>query len=150
MKRFLLCCVLLGAFFQCCPSNVGQKVGVKEPEEAATPTIYKVGDVVQVKDHTITLNSADASGGVLTANFTVENVGNKEIIMSSLMDFSARGPDGSKLGIAICDGPQLDGKVLPGDKLRADLCWKAQAQMGVKIYYEPSLFGRGAIVWELE
>lgn len=140
----------------CCGSgsNVGEKVGTKAPQgPAATPKVetYKAGDIVQVKNHSIALNEAKVQGGTLIANFTVENQGPDEITVSSLASFSARDEEGSKLNFSLCEGSQLDGKVLAGDKLRGNLCWSGvKGTKGVKIYYEPTLFGSGAIVWELD
>lgn len=143
---------LLMLLFQCCPSNVGQKIGEATPSPGTQEvTVFKVGDIVQAGGHTVTLNSAEASGGVLTANFTVENTGDKEMIVSSLLSFEARKQDGTKLNLTLCQGSGLDGKVLVGDRMRGDLCWNGvSATAGIRIYYKPSLFGSGAIVWELD
>ena len=47
--------------------------------------------------------------------------------------------------------PELDGKVLSGDRLRGNICWAgARTEDGIKIYYEADLFGEGAIVWEIK
>lgn len=147
--------VLVGA--ACASSNTGQKVGERSSSDgqAATAapklTIYRVADVIQVQDHTIVLNSASMQGGLLTANFTIENTGNKELAISSLLSFSAKDSEGNKLEQALLDCPSgsLDGKVLPGDKLRGNICWKAPASGKVRIYYEAKLFGSGAVVWEV-
>jgi hypothetical protein len=45
--------------------------------------------------------------------------------------------------------PGLDGKVLPGDLLRGNICWTGATSDMIKIYYEASLFGEGAVVWEI-
>jgi len=140
----------------CGSSNQGKKVaetGGKE-ETAAPPKveIYKVGDVVQVNDHTIVLNSVDAQSGILKANFTIDNKGSSDLNVSSLLAFSAKGDDGSKLELEImnCGSSRLDGKVLPSDKLKGDICWKGLTTPTAKIYYQSSLFGSGAIVWEFK
>ena len=124
------------------------------PKPTAVPTqprvqIYKVGDIVQVQDHTIVLNSAKFQNNILKANFTIENKGAQDVLVSSMMSFSAKDTDGVKLEQSIFDcGTSLDGKVLPGDKLKGDICWKATTSP-IKIYYEANLFGSGAVVWQV-
>jgi hypothetical protein len=136
-------------------SNTGQKVGEKAaPPTSAPPKVevYKVGDVVQVQDHTIVLNEAKIEGDVLKANFTIENKGSKDLAVSSLISFSARDSEGNKLQVKIidCGTSQLDDKVLPGDKLKGDICWEGATTDSVKIYYEASLLGSSAVVWEVK
>jgi len=113
---------------------------------------FKVGDVVQVNEHTVVLNEATFEGEVLKANFTIENQGDSDVSVSSMMSFSARKRDGSQLEQEIFNcGSSLDGDVLPGDKLRGDVCWSgASPDDEIKIYYEADLFGQGSVVWVLE
>ena len=112
--------------------------------------LYKVSDVVQVKDHTITLNSATIQADILKANFTIENKGKDEIAVSSLLSFDAKDTEGTKLESSIFDcGSSLDGKILAGDKLKGDICWKGLTTDKARIYYEANIFGSGAIVWEV-
>jgi len=130
--------------------------GVAEPLDTDTGSesnveVFKVGDLVEVKDHTIRLNSIEYRGTTLAANFSVENHGDSDLSISSMMSFSAKKEDGTKLETEIfdCDTSGLDGSVLPGDRLRGSICWSAaNPDDGIKIYYEASLFGEGAIVWE--
>jgi len=149
--------VLASASLACGSSNTGTKVDTKSTTQSATAApakveAYKAGDVVQVQDHTIVLNKAEVQGGVLKANFTIENKGSQDLAVSSMMSFSAKDSEGSKLEQAImdCSSSSLDGKVLPADKLKGDICWKAPTGDTFKIYYEASLFGSGAIVWEVK
>lgn len=130
--------------------------GTAEPLDTATGSapageVYKVGDLVQVGKHTIRLNSIEYRGDVLVANFLVENQGDADVSVSSMLSFSAKRDDGTKLEQEIfdCDTASLDGSILPGDRLRGSLCWSgASPEDGIKIYYEASLFGQGAVVWE--
>ncbi len=114
-------------------------------------TTYNVGDLIEGKDHTIRLNSLSFTGNVLTADFTVENFSDSDVNMSSMMGFTAKNSDGTKLDQEFmdCGVARLDGKVLSGDRLRGSVCWKgADPANNIKIYYEENLFGEGAIVWE--
>lgn len=113
--------------------------------------VFQVGDVVQAQDHTIRLNSLEYKGNILVTNFTVENLGNSDVDISSMLSFSAKKDDGTLLEPEYldCGTSGLDGKVLMGDRLRGSICWAgATPEDGIKIYYEADIFGEGAIVWE--
>jgi len=119
------------------------------PDEPILPQSYKVGDVIEVRDHRITLVSTDFQTGILVANFLIENTGSDEINVSSILNFSVRDNEGTNLDQEIFDcGPGLDGSVLSGDLLRGNICWSG-ATTTVKIYYEPSLWGSTTVVWEV-
>jgi len=137
----------------CGGSNTGQVVATSMPQATSIPptqAIYKAGDVIQFKDHTITLNNTIFRGGILQANFTIVNMGSADLNISSILSFSAKDNEGTKLEQELFNcGSALGGKVLPGDKLKGDICWKATI-LPVKIYYEPELFGTGATVWEIK
>ena len=155
---FLALIVLALASLACGSSNTGTKVETsKSTTQSATTApakvdVYKAGDVVQVKDQTIVLNKAEVQGGMLKANFTIENKGSQDLNVSSMLSFSAKDSEGSKLEQAImdCGSSSLDGKVLPADKLKGDICWKASTGDTFKIYYQASLLGSGAVVWEVK
>lgn len=123
---------------------------VKEEDQKPAIDVFNVGDLVEIKDHTIRLNSVEYQGSILVANFTVENHGSSDLGVSSLLSFSAKKDDGTKLDQEIfdCGSSGLDGSVLPGDRLRGNICWSgAHPDDGIKIYYEASLFSQGAVVW---
>jgi NADH dehydrogenase FAD-containing subunit len=144
-------CALIVAALACGSDNTSVKTGTSS-SATATPAkaqVYAIGDVVQVKDHTIVLNSAAIQGGTLKANFTIENKGSADLAVSSMLSFSAKDTEGVKLDQEFGCGTDIGGKVLPGDKVKGDVCWKA-AKAPVKIYYEANLFGSGAIVWEIK
>ena len=167
-KSVLLCVVILLilASLACGSSNEGEVVSSPPDtsdegqddspsdempdEQGVSFDIFNIGDVVEVKDHYIRLNSVDYQGNVLVANFLVENFGNTDLSVSSFLSFSAKREDGTVLEQEIfdCGFSGLDGSILPGDKLRGDICWVgASSDAGIKIYYEANLFGSGAVVW---
>ena len=117
----------------------------------ASVQIYKIGDIVQVGNVTVVLNSANLQGGKLSANFTIENKGSKDLAVSSLLSFSAKDSEGTKLDqdIIDCGTGSLDGKVLPGDKLKGNICYGGVKTSNAKIYYEAELFSSGAVVWQV-
>ena len=82
--------------------------------------IFEVVMMFEVKEHTIRLNSVEYQGTVLVANFTLENHGSSDLNVSSILSFSAKKGDGTKLDQEIfdCGTSGLDGSILPGDKLK--------------------------------
>jgi hypothetical protein len=150
--------VLLLASLACGSDNSGVKVDEKEASATKPPPaleMFAVGDVIEVGDHTIVLNSTSTSGDTLEANFTIENTGDDVLAVSSLISFSARDDEGGKLDQEIFDCDSLiDGFVLVGDKLKGNICWSGLTTETAKLYYEsdfPStLFGSGDVVWEVQ
>jgi hypothetical protein len=145
--------VLALSALACGSDNTGQKIEEKEEAPTASSKVetYEIGDVIQVKDHTIILNEVTVRGKRLKANFTVENKGDDEIAISSIMSFSAKDAEGTKLEQEMfdCSSSSLNGKLLAGDKIKGDICWKGLSTDSAKIYYEASLLGSGAVVWEV-
>jgi len=141
------------ATLACGSSNAGVQVGTSSPATSAPVQIqiYRAGEVIQINTQTIVMNSAQINGGELQANFTVENKGTKDITVSSMLSFEAKGSDGTKLDqdIVNCPSGGLDGTIIAGDKLRGNLCWSGVTTNTVRIYYTPELFGSGATVWEV-
>ena len=142
--------VLVLATLACGGSNTGVKVdevdtATKAPAEVET---YGVGDVIEVKGQTIVLNSVELTGKILQANFTVENKGDDEFTVSTILSFSAKDDEGTKLEEDIFDcSPGLGGTILAGDKSKGNVCYETTGNAPYKIYYEATLFGSGAIVW---
>ena len=68
-------------------------------DSGTTPEIlvFQVGEIIQGQDHTIRLNSIEYQGTVLVSDFTVENLGDSDIDMSSMLSWSAKKSDGTKL-----------------------------------------------------
>jgi hypothetical protein len=114
--------------------------------------IYVVGDIIELQDHTITLNSIEINGNILKANFTIENTGSQDVNVSSMLSFYAKDSDGVKLeeDYFNCGSSSLDGTVIPGDKLKGDICFKLGDNKDIRFYYENNIFGYGAVVWKAE
>lgn len=150
---FLVVLVLSLAALACGGNQSGTKLDSKSTSPTNTPgvTVYAVGDVIEVQDQTIVLNEyAIDDSGRLRANFTIENKGSKELNVAGVINFTAKNDDGEKLDIDIMDcDPSLGGTILSGDKLKGNLCWKGMTTDKGKIYYEASMFGAGAVVWEV-
>ena len=154
VKALLLAvAVLIVLVLACGSDNTGEKVATSAPGATKAPPqleTYSIGDVIKVEDHTIVLNSVEMSVGRLKANFTIENNGSEAETVSSLMSFEAKNDEGERLEQDIFDcSPDLGGTVLPGDKLKGNICWEGTLTDKIRIYYEASLFGSGAVVWEV-
>lgn len=112
--------------------------------------LFAVGDIVEVRTHKITLNTLTLTGSVLKANFTIENNGTEDVNVSSMISFFARNPDGTTIEQNIFDcGTSMNGTVIPGDKLKGDICWDG-AQTGAHVFYDATLFSTGMIIWQVK
>jgi hypothetical protein len=111
---------------------------------------FAIGELVQFSDHTIVLNSLELSNNKLVANFTIENTGNSEVNVSSLLSFTAKMEDGTKLDSEIfdCGTSSMDGTIIPGDKLKGDICWKFFGAGNAYVHYEAELFGGSIASWK--
>lgn len=131
----------------------GQVVSTAGAPTPTTPPmqINNIGDVVQTGTQTITLNSAQITGGTVQANFTIENKGSESLVISSIISFEAKNSDGTQLNLEMsCGSGSMNGTVLAGDKLKGDICWSGAITDSAKIYYTPELFGGTVIVWEVK
>jgi len=117
---------------------------------ALTVETQPIGTEVTLNGENITLNSAAINNGLLSANFTVKNTGTDELNVSSMVSFSARSADGTKLDQEIFDcGTGPDGSVQAGDLIRGDICW-SNATSGTKIYYSAGLIGSQYVIWIID
>lgn len=124
----------------------------QEPNDSTPPEIYGKFDIVVLLDRSITLNEATASGGVLKAVFTIENYSQKTINVSSLLEWSARNSDGENLEINLfdCNGPSLDGAILPNDKLKGEICYTISGSPPFRIYYNHDFISSHILVWQVQ
>ncbi len=124
-----------------------------QPGMITLPTqagFYKVGDVITLKDHTITMNSATTTSGVLDVNFTIENTSSEDMAPSSFFNFSAKNNEGEKLSEEIFDcGASIGGTLIPGDKTKGSICYDITGSAPYKIYYSPGLLSSDTYVWEV-
>jgi len=131
-------------------TKVGEATGIPQTPTPIKVKTFQAGDIVAVGDHTIVLNSTLVNGNRIQANFTIENKGKEDISFSTTLRFSAKDAEGTKLSQDIFDcGTGLDSTILPGDKLKGDLCYDGAVNYPVRIYYTAELFGTGAVVWEI-
>lgn len=133
-------------------SAAASPVAAKAAVQPKVPDVYKVGDTIKVQDHTLSVLSADRDGDKLKLEVQINNTGSKELSVSSIISFSAKTSAGERLGYSFAaGGGQLDGKVLPNDKLKGTLSYRVPPDAkGLKLYYTPSLMGQSAIIVALD
>ena len=109
-------------------------------------------ETVEFKDQTITLNEYKITGNSLVLSFTVVNTGNKSIIVSSFISFSAKNDDGEKLELDwLANGStSLDGTILPNDKLKGNVVFTISGEGPFKIIYNPELWGNDYASWDIK
>lgn len=155
-KLAMLISVLVAVSIACASSNnepilveSGNESDVVSGGEPQGPQIFAVGDVVEVKDHIISVIGAEIyDTGQVEIVFIIKNTGDEELLISSLLSFSARDEEGLNLEQEIFDcGAGIDGSIASGDIFQGSICWKA-VRFPLKIYYDPSLLGN-SIVWEI-
>jgi hypothetical protein len=122
-----------------------------DSSEENKPQLKKshIGDIIQVEDSTIILNSTEFSNDTLTANITIENGGSEELFVSGLLHFDAIDGEGTKLVHRdYCPTPFVE-RVQPGDKFRGNTCFivKPETKL-VKLYYANSIFKNDSVMWE--
>lgn len=121
------------------------------PTVAALP---KVGDVIDIGDGaTLTVESAapNADGELVVVILVDNSAGAEKLTVSSIASFDAKDADGNKGQMAMllgADTAQIDGEVLPGDKLRGHVAYKGLGA-GAKLYYKTSMFGGETFVIDL-
>ena len=126
--------------------------GADTQATSAEVSSFNIGDVIKISNQTITLNSAQIVGGLVQANFTIENLGTNVINVAPLANFEAKDASGTKLELEIFDCPSgnMQSKIPAGDLLKGNICWKGLTTSTVRIYYTPNVFSETIIVWELE
>ena len=126
-----------------------------EPAEAEVNAkdpfaVHGIGDVVEDIDRTITLNSAMLKEGILVLEFTVTNSSNGKIEVGSYY-FSAKNDDGVMLDkeYYTCSSSGLDMVLIPGDKVKGNICFTYVDPAPVKIYYEPDYMRDDIYIWSI-
>lgn len=120
--------------------------------------VYGIGETVEVDGLKITVNSsqdtdeADQYHNASKLNegetynildVTVENDTDEEVTISSMMSFDIKDENGRKGSyvMATRNNGQMDGKVLPGDKLSGELVYQVPRNGELNLYFTTSGFG---------
>ena len=136
----------------------GEKVasnGTKQEEtkKKNEPTIYQVGDTIQLKNYKVTVNGLRTGMGndfwkpkdgneFLYIDCTVENTSDKEQAVSSIMMFKVVDGDGRSLSQSLAPDAngQLDGSVGVGRKIAGEYVVEVpQGKTGLELEFDGSL-----------
>lgn len=135
-------------------------------KKTAEPKIFNVGDVVQLKDLKITVNKVYGVKGndfakpkegneFLAIDCTVENISDKDQVVSSMMMFKVVDKDGraceySLMGQTAANAGQMDGSISAGRKLTGVYVVEIpKGQTGLELEFDGSLFTGGKVVVKL-
>lgn len=133
-----------------------------QPEKSKTQ-IFKIGDVVKLKDYKVTVNKIRTDNGgeiskpkdgdqYLYVDCTIENISNEQKSISSVMMFKVEDSDGRSYEQTIPEhqNGQLDGNVSAGQKMTGEyVCEVPQGKTGLKLVFDGSLFTGGQIIVQL-
>lgn len=113
--------------------------------------VYHAGDTVQTAEGPITFNSGQVIGNQLITDFTISNTTNEEITISSIMQFTAKNNDGSKLeqDYFNCTISAIDGTIVPGDKTKGGVCYTGLTGGPYRIYYQQGFWNATTYIFEI-
>lgn len=120
------------------------------PAATEAPTVnpnapHAIGEAVDIGNGaTFTVESAapDTDGNLVVVGVVDNSAGTDKIAVSSIMSFDVKDSNGNKGQIALViglDTAQMDGEVLPGDKLRGHVAYQPGLGTGLKLYFKPDL-----------
>ncbi|WP_368490846.1 DUF4352 domain-containing protein [Clostridium sp. BJN0013] len=162
--------IFVGCSSESQPSKVGEsKSDVQSTQTKSDQTqnsqakTFKVGDVVQLNDYKVTVNSVRTSQGddifqpkqgneFLYVDCTIENISNQQQTVSSVMMFRVEDKDGRSYEQTITtDGNgQLDGDVAPGRKITGEYIVEVpQNKTGLDLVFDSSLISGGQVIVNL-
>ena len=150
------------------PKKVGETNAKVEDKktESNKPKIFKVGDIVELKDFKVTVNKVYTVNGdeftqpeegneFIAVDCTVENISNEEQTVSSLAMFKVVDKDGRACEYAIigqtaAKAGQMDGQLAPGRKLTGVYVVEVpKGSTGLELEFNSSLFSGGQIIVKL-
>ena len=138
-----------------CGGGVEERIEGEEPaetEEEPAKT-YNVGDTVEYKDHTVTLNSVEVEKDIyLVINMTIRNTGTKnfDVAPENLLRVEDnQGRQGEFYHYYVYGKESLGGTLLPGQSMSGKTAFKVEPDAtGIKIYYQPP--GGVKVAFEVE
>ncbi|WP_314585289.1 DUF4352 domain-containing protein [Paenibacillus terrigena] len=178
MKKLQMMLLVLSAFlvFTACGSKADVKKSevqettattaekpaeAEKKEEKKAPESYKVGDAVDFNNLTVTLNGVRESKGKLikpkdgkkfvVVDVTVENKGDADKTISSLIQTAMSDGDGYSYSIALSDDEKasLNGNVAAGKKLRGEVTFELPKEAKELEFTFKGALEKGSITWKL-
>ena len=143
-----------------------QQQTAEQPKEE-TPEFFKIGETAVTKKDKATITEMEKSEGgkfnkpadgheFVLLHMTIENVSDKEIRISSILDFDAYVDDNAineDLGAQISkDGAKtMDGTIAAGKKLTGTLAYEVpKGWQKLEIHFKPDQFSDTTIKWLIE
>ena len=116
-----------------------------------TSNVYHIGDTVQTAEGSITFNSGQVIGNQLNIDLTISNTTSEDITISSIMQFTAKNNDGSKLeqDYFNCTISAIDGTIVPGDKTKGGICYTGLTGGPYRIYYQQGFWNATTYIFEI-
>jgi hypothetical protein len=116
--------------------------GAKSQADKEPLKTYKVGDTVEYKGHTVTLNSVVREKDIyLVINLTINNTGTKnfDVAPETLLKVEdGQGRQGEFYNYYVYGKESLGGTLRPGESMSGKTAFKiAPDATGIKIYYQP-------------
>ena len=138
-------------------------VSIDPPAELAgetTQETFKPGDVVDIGDFILVVNSVETSSGsdfvkpaegneFVIVDLTVENKLDESVVVSSLLQMSLKDATGQKYDVNILastagGASTLDGELAPGEKLRGQVGFEVPSDAeGLVFVFDPNIIGTG-------
>ncbi len=141
MAAVLTGLILIGCGDTTPPKKVDPSKPASSPAEAKKPEVFKVGDSFKLGNLQFTINGVRTSDGSKDNSFlkpkdgnkwvyvdvTVQNVGDKQEVVSSMLMFNLKDKDGVKANITLGDGAkgQVDGNLVVRGKIKGELVYEA-------------------------
>lgn len=139
------------------PGDKNETPSEKEdkPKEDNTKKVYKVGDLIEEKNFSIKVNSAEVTDGhdfmtsddgdkFIILDITIENKSDEEMNISSLLSFTLKDEDGRDQDYAlnIEQKGQLDGTILGDEKMTGQITFEVPKEGKLTLYFTNDLFGK--------
>lgn len=169
---WIIAIIFIVAIVNCGGENEPQKVGEVTPsthadshEQAEAPKtqIFKIGDIIQLKDFKVIVNGVRTSDGdgifkpddgeqFFYVDCTIENISDKEQVVSSILMLKVVDKDGRSCDQAIVSDAngQLDGNVGSGRKISGEYVVQVpKDETGLELVFDSSLWTGGQVIVSL-
>ncbi len=140
------------------PAQEEEPAGEDDSQTAASPDpvsdpqkTYQVGEEIRFGQGIILLNSLSFSDDRMRANFTLQNNSDQPLDIDPQDAFSAFDGEGTELDLTVleCGRSKIFGRVLAGDRLRGNLCWKdLTTQQGIEISFQGEFLEGRTYRWQ--
>jgi len=147
--------------------NGAEKETPETPDaEAEEPEFFKLGETVETKVMKVTLTNVEKSEGeeflapdegneFVLLDITVENISDKDIVVSSILGFNAYVDDTAMnedyAALTSAKKETMDATVAPGKKMSGTLGYQVPKDWKeIEIHYEPEVWKDIKIKWKIE